>query len=120
MGSWDAAKQLQSEQRLARGGLTAGAGTLHIHQNIPPTASQERTIGMEGQWAPQQVLASSPADILKLTLASDWELWQPWTVITFQDLHGAGEMTQGLKALTAILKVLSSNPSNHMVAHDHP
>jgi hypothetical protein len=24
------------------------------------------------------------------------------------------------KALTALLKVLSSNPSNHMVAHNHP
>jgi hypothetical protein len=25
-----------------------------------------------------------------------------------------------LRALTALLKVLSSNPSNHMVAHNHP
>jgi hypothetical protein len=30
---------------------------------------------------------------------------------------GAGEMAQQLRAL---LKVLSSNPSNHMVAHNHP
>jgi hypothetical protein len=33
---------------------------------------------------------------------------------------GAGEMAQWLRALTALLKVLSSNPSNHMVAHNHP
>jgi hypothetical protein len=33
---------------------------------------------------------------------------------------GAGEMAQQLRALTALLKVLSSNPSNHMVAYNHP
>jgi hypothetical protein len=32
----------------------------------------------------------------------------------------AGEMAQWLRALTALPKVLSSNPSNHMVAHNHP
>jgi hypothetical protein len=32
----------------------------------------------------------------------------------------AGEMTQQVRALTALPKVLSSNPSNHMVAHNHP
>jgi hypothetical protein len=32
---------------------------------------------------------------------------------------GAGEMAQGLRAPTALPKVLSSNPSNHMVAHTH-
>ena len=31
----------------------------------------------------------------------------------------AGEMAQGLRALTVLPKVLSSIPSNHMVAHDH-
>ena len=31
----------------------------------------------------------------------------------------AGEMAQGVGALTAFLKVLSSNPGNHMVAHNH-
>jgi hypothetical protein len=34
--------------------------------------------------------------------------------------RGAGEIAQWLRALTALLKVLSSNPSNHMVAHNHP
>ena len=33
---------------------------------------------------------------------------------------GAGEMAQQVKAPTALLKVMSSNPSNHMVAHNHP
>jgi hypothetical protein len=33
---------------------------------------------------------------------------------------GAGEIAQWLRALTALLKVLSSNPSNHMMAHSHP
>jgi hypothetical protein len=31
----------------------------------------------------------------------------------------AGEMAKQVRALTALLKVLSSNPSNHMVAHNH-
>jgi hypothetical protein len=34
--------------------------------------------------------------------------------------RGAGEISQRLRALTALLKVLSSNPSNHMVVHNHP
>jgi hypothetical protein len=33
---------------------------------------------------------------------------------------GTGEMAQQLRALTALPKVLSSIPSNHMVAHNHP
>jgi hypothetical protein len=31
----------------------------------------------------------------------------------------AGEMAQQLRALTALPEVLSSTPSNHMVAHCH-
>jgi hypothetical protein len=31
----------------------------------------------------------------------------------------AGEMAQWLRALTSLPEVLSSNPSNHMVAHNH-
>jgi hypothetical protein len=31
----------------------------------------------------------------------------------------AGEMAQWLRALTALPEVMSSNPSNHMVAHNH-
>jgi hypothetical protein len=32
---------------------------------------------------------------------------------------GAGEMAQQLKAPTALSEVLSSIPSNHIVAHNH-
>jgi hypothetical protein len=32
---------------------------------------------------------------------------------------GAGEMAQRVRALTVLPEVLSSNPSNHMVAHNH-
>jgi hypothetical protein len=32
----------------------------------------------------------------------------------------AGDMAQQLRALTALPKVLGSNPSNHMVGHNHP
>ena len=34
--------------------------------------------------------------------------------------RGAGEMAQWLRAPTTLPKVLSSNLSNHMVAHNHP
>jgi hypothetical protein len=34
-------------------------------------------------------------------------------------IDGAGEMTQWLKALTALPEVLSSIPSNYMMVHNH-
>jgi hypothetical protein len=34
-------------------------------------------------------------------------------------LQGAGEMAPRLRALDALPEVLSSNPSNHMVVHNH-
>jgi hypothetical protein len=34
-------------------------------------------------------------------------------------IAGAGEMAQWLRGLTVLLEVLSSIPSNHMVAHNH-
>jgi hypothetical protein len=34
-------------------------------------------------------------------------------------LYWVGEMAQWLRAPTALLKVLSSNSSNNMVAHNH-
>jgi hypothetical protein len=33
---------------------------------------------------------------------------------------GAGKMAQQVRTLTALPKVLSSNSTNHMVAHNHP
>jgi hypothetical protein len=35
-------------------------------------------------------------------------------------LKGAGLMAQSVRAPTALPKVLSSNPSNYMMAHNHP
>jgi hypothetical protein len=32
---------------------------------------------------------------------------------------GTGEIVQQLRALTALPDILSSSPSNHMVAHNH-
>jgi hypothetical protein len=49
------------------------------------------------------------------------EKWGRQSIMTtLKFLIGAGEMAQWLGALTALPKVLSSNPSNHMVAHTHP
>jgi hypothetical protein len=43
------------------------------------------------------------------------------TIKSLKELHDwAGEMAQWVRALTALPKVLSSNPSNHMVAHNNP
>jgi hypothetical protein len=39
--------------------------------------------------------------------------------LSLEIASGAGEMAQRVRALTAVPKVLSSNPSNHMVAHNH-
>jgi hypothetical protein len=39
--------------------------------------------------------------------------------LRFKPKRRAGEMAQRLRALTAPLKVLSSSPRNHMVAHNH-
>jgi hypothetical protein len=38
---------------------------------------------------------------------------------TLRQRAGAGEIAQQLRALTALPEVLSSNPSNYMVAHNH-
>jgi hypothetical protein len=40
-------------------------------------------------------------------------------VILKNKQSGAGEMAQQLRTLTALPEVLSSIPSNHMVAHNH-
>jgi hypothetical protein len=52
--------------------------------------------------------------------------WSTKQVLEQQKLHTvlktlswAGEMAQLLRALTALLKVLISNPSNHMLADNH-
>jgi hypothetical protein len=40
-------------------------------------------------------------------------------IINKKNIVWAGEMAQWLRALAVLPKVLSSNPSNHMVAHNH-
>jgi hypothetical protein len=40
-------------------------------------------------------------------------------ILIIKNVWGAGEMAQWLRALTALPEVLSSIPSNHMVAHNH-
>jgi hypothetical protein len=51
-------------------------------------------------------------------------LYKEKRTLFFADLKSmhiwAGEITQWVRALTAFPKVLSSNPSNDMVAHNHP
>jgi hypothetical protein len=46
--------------------------------------------------------------------------WYKHIIISKIERNRAGEMAQWLRALTALLKVLSSIPSNHMVGHNHP
>jgi hypothetical protein len=36
-----------------------------------------------------------------------------------RNIFRAGKMAQRVRALTVLPKVLSSNPSNHIVAHNH-
>jgi hypothetical protein len=40
-------------------------------------------------------------------------------LVTLKEYVGAGEMVQRLRALTVLLEVLSSTPSNHTVAQNH-
>jgi hypothetical protein len=42
-----------------------------------------------------------------------------WDIMKRENCGVTGEMTQWLRALTALPEVLSSIPSNHMVAHNH-
>jgi hypothetical protein len=55
----------------------------------------------------------------KVLLSSQGEETSFWCKILVRNTTRAGEMTQQLRTLTALPKVLSSIPSNHMVAHNH-
>jgi hypothetical protein len=69
-----------------------------------------------------------PCSVLRNTLSHYNSLHISKTVILYDSVKisirygnlGAGEMAQRLRALTVLLKVLSSNPSNHMVAYNYP
>jgi hypothetical protein len=47
------------------------------------------------------------------------ELALTFRMCVMNEALGAGEMAQWLRTLTALPNVLSSNPSNQMVAHNH-
>ena len=40
-------------------------------------------------------------------------------ILSKKEKKGTVKVAQWVRALTALLEVLSSNPSNHMVAHNH-
>jgi hypothetical protein len=51
---------------------------------------------------------------------ASWGFYQIAEGVLKYSISGTGEMAERLRALTALLKVLSSNPSDHMLAHNHP
>jgi hypothetical protein len=103
--------------------------TLHQSNNKYPSGSQEFLIkkwllyhnetlltagGNQAHWISHQLLIPNTYPIFKFrTRKGNF-------VTSFQEYYlGAGEMAQWVRALTALPKVRSSNPSNHMVAHNH-
>ena len=60
---------------------------------------------------PNGSLAGQPSQDNKLSV--------PWETVSKIRWGGAGEKAQWLRALDALPEVLSSSPSNHMVAHNH-
>jgi hypothetical protein len=58
--------------------------------------------------------------VLTLWLKKNTQSIKFITKSAFKHRVRAREMAQQLKVQTALLKVLSSNPSNHMVIHNHP
>ena len=58
--------------------------------------------------------------IIKIEEGEDSQLKGPENIFNKIIREGAGEMAQRLRVLTALPKVLGSNPSNHMVTHNHP
>ena len=64
--------------------------------------------------------------LMLLDLGPTWELKMQCALLTLHTrqlasnlCYRAGEVAQRLRASTAFPQVLSSNPSNHMVAHNH-
>ena len=55
----------------------------------------------------------------KETQLKNHMLWAGEMAHWLRVLTGAGKMAQRLRVPTALPEVLSSNPSNHMVAHNH-
>jgi hypothetical protein len=55
----------------------------------------------------------------KASLSSKETISKPQKKISLKPKREAGEMAQPLRAPSALPEVLSSNPSNHIVAHNH-
>jgi hypothetical protein len=63
----------------------------------------------------ERVYSAYTSTLLFITKGS-----QEWNSSRSKAGAGAGEMAQRLRALTTLQKAMSSNTSNHMVAHNHP
>jgi hypothetical protein len=74
----------------------------------PPTQTGTLHPRSGGGWTKSFTVLGLPQDAWPMTLLCIWNL-----------KVGAGEMAQRLKGLTVLPEVLSSVPSNHMVAHNH-
>ena len=72
----------------------------------------------------QPILAFSPNDSASKQYPHKWMKLDhdfiPYAKFNLKDHTQAGEMAYWSRALTVLPKILSSNPSNHMVAHNHP
>jgi hypothetical protein len=53
------------------------------------------------------------------SLKKFWKKFKDFEKLMKMKTFGAGEMAQWLRALIALPRVLSSNPSNHIVPHNH-
>jgi hypothetical protein len=81
------------------------------------------TLSSWGLWERPIIQATQEAEAGKSQDLSQSELKSSLDNVVKPHLKiksGAGKMAQWLRVPTALLKVLSSNPSNHMVAHNHP
>jgi hypothetical protein len=58
-------------------------------------------------------------DLTGLVRRTQWAGEEDSWAVGSKNKIWAGEMPQQLRALTALPKVLSSNPSNYIVAHNH-
>jgi hypothetical protein len=73
---------------------------------------------MPGRHSNNRLLSLAPSKYVFYFYVPDGLYWTGGGYLRCRVL-GAGEMAQCLRALTAFPEVLSSIPSNHMVAHNH-
>jgi hypothetical protein len=105
--------------------LLLWGSVLHRDKNQSEQSGEEH-----GFWSRPAALSSKSTGLLGLPKTSPsfdliyFYYYCCYFILFFGSLRwivlGAGEMAQLLRSLTALQKVLSSNPSNHMVAHNHP